>query len=364
MTPTCNRCQPANCPWRSFPTADSLLLEILSIFDLSEFIYSAQVSSAIEGRFQKDTDDFGHLFFAQQVGRQTKDCGVIMSPGHIRAHFIMAQGGTHAANFISRYRHSYARAAEQDSPFGFSFSHRLDCRVGHIGIVAGFGGIGPEVRCLVSQFRQKGFHAFLSLKSPMICYPFKFYDNCLYSEGAAALILASEEKAREITDKPVWISGIGASLDYASMGNRYMDDPRAVAEFRSSIVAADVAYKMAGVKNPRQEIHFAELHDAFTGTEIMAYEDCGFCPKGEGGRLVDEGVVWVDGELPVNPSGGLLGMGHPVGATGIMQTVEAMLQLREEAGERQVRNARRGLVQSIGAVACAWTVAIVLEREG
>jgi acetyl-CoA C-acetyltransferase len=198
----------------------------------------------------------------------------------------------------------------------------------------------------------------------MICYPFKFYDNCLYSEGAAALILASEEKAREITDKPVWISGIGASLDYACMGNRYMDDPRAVAEFRSSIVAADVAYKMAGVKNPRQEIHFAELHDAFTGTEIMAYEDCGFCTKGEGGRLVDEGVVWLDGELPVNPSGGLLGMGHPVGATGIMQTVEAMLQLREEAGDGQVRNARRGLVQSIGVVACAWTVAIVLEREG
>jgi acetyl-CoA acetyltransferase len=200
------------------------------------------------------------------------------------------------------------------------------------------------------------------MKSPMICYPFKFYDNCLYSEGAAALILASEDKAKEITDRPVWITGIGASLDYASMGNRYMDDPKAIAEFRSSIVAADVAYKMAGVKNPPKEIDFAELHDAFTGTEIMAYEDCGFCSKGEGGRLVDEGVVWLGGELPVNPSGGLLGMGHPVGATGIMQTVEAMLQLREEAGERQVKNARRGLVQSIGAVGCAWTVAIVMER--
>jgi len=202
------------------------------------------------------------------------------------------------------------------------------------------------------------------LKSRMICYPFKFYDNCLYSEGAAALILASEEKARELTDTPVWITGVGASLDYAQMGNRYLEDPESgILEFRSSIVAANKAYEMAGIKRPDREIDFAELHDAFTGTEILAYEDCGFCEKGRGGRLLDEGAVMRGGRLPVNPSGGLIGMGHPVGATGIMQTVEAFLQCRGQAGGRQVRNARRGLVQSIGAVGCAWTVALILERD-
>lgn len=201
------------------------------------------------------------------------------------------------------------------------------------------------------------------LNSRMICYPFKFYDNCLYSEGAASLVLASEDLARELADDPVWISGVGASLDYASMGNRYIDDPEnGIAEFRSSIVAADEAYRMAGVTDPRAEIDFAELHDAFTGTEILAYEDCGFCEKGGGGRMVDEGAVMMGGDLPVNPSGGLIGMGHPVGATGIMQTVEAFLQCRGEAGARQVRDARRGLVQSIGAVGCAWTVVLILER--
>lgn len=199
--------------------------------------------------------------------------------------------------------------------------------------------------------------------SRMICYPFKFYDNCLYSEGAAALVLASEDVAKAFTDNPVWISGVGASLDYASMGNRYIDDPaNGISEFRSSIVAARAACQMAGIRDPRREIDFAELHDAFTGTEILAYEDCGFCQKGEGGRMVDEGTVMLDGDLPVNPSGGLIGMGHPVGATGIMQTVEAFLQCRGEAGDRQVKNARRGLVQSIGAVGCAWTVVLILER--
>jgi len=202
------------------------------------------------------------------------------------------------------------------------------------------------------------------LNSRMICYPFKFFDNCLYSEGAAALVLASEDAAMNITDAPVWISGVGASLDYASMGNRYIDDPEhGIAEFRSSIVAANVAYKMAGIRDPRQEIDFAELHDAFTGTEILAYEDCGFCEKGMGGRLVDDGVTMMGGDLPVNPSGGLIGMGHPVGATGIMQTVEAFLQCRGEAGARQVKGARRGLVQSIGAVGCAWSVVLILESE-
>jgi acetyl-CoA C-acetyltransferase len=197
------------------------------------------------------------------------------------------------------------------------------------------------------------------LKSRKIVEPFKFYDNCLYTEGSSAVILASEKVARQITKKPVWITGVGASTDYVMPGNR----PN-IYTFESSRVAAKKAYQMAGIRNPLKDLDLAELHDAFTGTEIMAYEDCFFCEEGQGGRLIDDGAVMPDGELPVNLSGGLIGCGHAVGATGIMQTYEVALHLRGQAGERQMKNARRGLVQSIGGTLCTWTVCLVLEREG
>ena len=195
------------------------------------------------------------------------------------------------------------------------------------------------------------------MNSRRIVGPFKFYDNCLYTEGAAAVILASEEVARKLTDKPVWITGLEASVDWVMPGNR-----KNIYTFESSRVAAKKAYQMAGITNPLKEIDLAELHDAFTATEIMAYEDCFFCEEGQGGSLIDNGTVMPDGELPVNLSGGLIGCGHAVGATGIMQTNEAVLQLRGDAGERQIDKARRALIQSIGGTLCTWSVCWVLER--
>ncbi len=196
------------------------------------------------------------------------------------------------------------------------------------------------------------------MKSPMIAYPFKRYDNCLYSEGSAVLILASEEVARTLKKPPVWIKGIGAALDWAVIGNR-----QDLYSFESSRIAAKKAYTMAGIHDPVEEIDLAELHDAFTGTELIAYEDCFFCKEGAGGRLIDEGVVMRDGKLPVNVSGGLIGCGHAVGATGIMQANEIVTHLRDEAGRRQIKNAKTGLVQSIGGPGAAWTVCLVLERD-
>jgi acetyl-CoA C-acetyltransferase len=195
------------------------------------------------------------------------------------------------------------------------------------------------------------------LHSKMITYPFKFYDNCLYSEGASAIILASEERAKSLSDNPAWITGVGLSLDKAFAGER--DD---ITVFTSSLYAGNDAYKMAGIKHPTQELDFAELHDAFTGAEILSYEAFNFSKPGQGGRLIEDGVVEMTGSLPVNPSGGLIGCGHAVGATGVMQTGEAALQVRERAGKRQVRNARKGLVQSIGGPATAWTAAVIVER--
>ncbi|MEW5945752.1 MAG: thiolase family protein [bacterium] len=199
------------------------------------------------------------------------------------------------------------------------------------------------------------------MNSRMICYPFKFYDNCLYTEGAAALILASEDRAREITDKPVFITGVGSATDMGFPGFKTGRKSN-IWEFGSTRVAGERAYRMAGIKNPRKELDVVEIHDAFTAAELLSYEAFGFCEPGGGGRLIEEGVTWMDGELPVCPSGGLIGCGHAVGATGVMQTGEAVLQLRGEADRRQVKNARKALVQSIGGVACAYTVAMVLER--
>ncbi len=196
------------------------------------------------------------------------------------------------------------------------------------------------------------------LKSRMICYPFKFYDNCLYSEGASALILGSEEVARRQKRPCAWITGVGSSTDMALAGNR-----TDLTVFTSSVEAGRQAYRMAQVKNPSKELDFAELHDAFTSAEILSYEAFGLCGPGEGGLLVDEGVTEMGGPLPVNPSGGLIGCGHAVGATGVMQVGEAALQVTGRAGPRQVPNARRGLVQSIGGPATAWTFAFVVAGE-
>lgn len=194
------------------------------------------------------------------------------------------------------------------------------------------------------------------LNSKKICHPFKFYDNCLYSEGASALILVSEKIAKKAKRPVAWITGLGASTDMAFTGNR-----PDYTEFGSSIAAGKAAYRMAKIKNPRKELDFAELHDAFTSAEILSYEAFGFCKPGEGGRLIDDGITEMEGDLPVNPSGGLIGCGHAVGATGVMQVGEAALQVTRRAGKRQVKGAKRGLVQGIGGPATSWTFAFIIE---
>jgi acetyl-CoA acetyltransferase len=196
------------------------------------------------------------------------------------------------------------------------------------------------------------------LGSRMICYPFKFYDNCLYSEGAAAIVLVSPRVAESFGDRVTWITGFGGATDTGLAGSR----PR-IDDFPSTKVATRRSYELAGITDPVKEFDLAELHDAFTGTELMSYEDCGLCEEGGAGRLIDEGVVEPDGELPVNVSGGLIGCGHAVGATALMQMGEVVHQLRGEAGPRQLEHARRGLIQSIGGPGCAWTYSFVLEAS-
>jgi acetyl-CoA C-acetyltransferase len=144
-----------------------------------------------------------------------------------------------------------------------------------------------------------------------------------------------------MTGRPVRVLGFGQASDSLSLFRR--DDMTSLASARK---AANHAYKMAGVKP--SDVSFAEVHDCFTIAEIVATEDLGFFRPGESGPCALEGQTALDGRIPVNPSGGLKGKGHPVGATGVSQIVESVFQLRGTAGERQVRNAEVGLTHNVG----------------
>lgn len=200
------------------------------------------------------------------------------------------------------------------------------------------------------------------LNSRIICYPFKMLDCCLYSEASAALILASEEKVKELgVENPIWITGVGAANTDCFIGNR-----ESIGRLYSNINAAKVAYKMAGLDYDKikDQIDVAELHDAFSGQEVISYEELGFVPFGEGGRWIEEGGPMIDGELPCCPCGGLIGCGHAVGATGIMSTGEAALQLRGDAGKHQVTIEKgRGIAHSIGGPGAAYAAIIVMANE-
>jgi acetyl-CoA C-acetyltransferase len=221
------------------------------------------------------------------------------------------------------------------------------------------------------------------LRSEYIAWPLKRHDICVMSDGAAVAILASEEAAKRICDNPIRITGIGAGSDCM----RFADRPHGkvplmphekesdyeglrypgVHSFRAGRNAALAAYQMAGIRQPLEDLDLVELHDAYTSSELQTYEDLGLCRYGEGGRFIEEGHSTLEGKLPVNPSGGLLACGHPVGATGLMQAVTMFWQLQHTVDKHfgndrlQVEDARRGLIHSHAGTGTYVTVS-VLER--
>jgi len=180
------------------------------------------------------------------------------------------------------------------------------------------------------------------LASPVIASPLKLLDCSPLSDGAAAVVLASEEKVRELKiDTPVWIRASAQASDTLALHDR-----KDLTTLLATRVAAEQAYKQAKVEP--KDIDVAEVHDCFTIAEILAIEDLGFFKKGEGGKAVEEGQTARNAKISVNTSGGLKACGHPVGATGVKQIVELTLQLRGDAGERQVTRAELGLAHNVG----------------
>jgi acetyl-CoA C-acetyltransferase len=222
-------------------------------------------------------------------------------------------------------------------------------------------------------------------KAEMVAWPLTRLDICVMSDGAAAVLFASEEGLKKLEKatgnslKPTKVIGVGGGMDAMRMADRPHDKvpllphekPEdykdlkypGVHSFRSGRIASKTAYEMAGITNPIEELDFIELHDAYTSSEIQTYEDMGLCKYGEGGKFVESGAPFMpnldygykfpeQGKIPVNPSGGLIACGHPVGATGLMQAVFAHWQLQETIkdhfgdGTLQIKNARRGAIHS------------------
>jgi acetyl-CoA C-acetyltransferase len=189
------------------------------------------------------------------------------------------------------------------------------------------------------------------MKSPVVASPLKLYDCCPFSDGASAVILCNEEFAKKSRKPYVEVIGSGRGASPAAVQAR--ED---ITTIPSTISAAKQAYKMAGI-TPK-DIDFAEVHDCFTIAEIIDIEDLGFFPKGTAAHAVREGATKINGEIPINPSGGLKSKGHPIGATGVGQVVEVFEQFTGKAGERTVKNAETALTHNFGATGASAAVHI------
>lgn len=194
------------------------------------------------------------------------------------------------------------------------------------------------------------------LNAPMVVDPFGLYDCTPQSDGAAAVILVAEDIADKYTDQPVWVRGVGLGVDRVM--HQHKPD---MTSFPATVKAAKAAYAMAGI-GPI-EIDVAEVHDCFTGVELINYEDLGFCEKFGAAKMIENRETYVGGRIPVNPSGGLKAKGHPPGATGVAQCVEIFEQMRGES-TNQVDGARIGLTHNIGGPTAVSAITILSSAKG
>jgi acetyl-CoA C-acetyltransferase len=213
-----------------------------------------------------------------------------------------------------------------------------------------YGAMNP-----LAQF-QKEITLEKAMGSQVVAWPLKLYDACPLTDGSAAVVLASEDTAKKLTDTPIWIKGVGFSSDTANLSRRsdYVG-------LNAVVEAAGRAYSMAKVSP--EDIDIATAHDCFTIAELMAYEYLGFCKKGEAAKMIREGQTEIGGKIPVNLDGGLKAKGHPIGATGVSMAVEITKQLRGEAGKRQapIKNGI-GLIHNVGGTGHYAYVTILSRR--
>jgi len=194
------------------------------------------------------------------------------------------------------------------------------------------------------------------LESPILAYPVRRLEMCPQSDGACAIIFASEEIAKKSCARPAWVRAAVTRHDHIYLG----EVKNRLTTMRSLREAAKVAYEIVGIREPLKEFDVAEIYDPLTYAEIAWYEALGFCKDGEGGKLIDNGVTHMDGELPVNPSGGVIST-NPVGASGTIRVAEGALQIHGMGGKRQIPDVNLALVTGYG-VYC-WSDVLVLSSK-
>ncbi|PIU22744.1 MAG: acetyl-CoA acetyltransferase [Chloroflexi bacterium CG08_land_8_20_14_0_20_45_12] len=185
------------------------------------------------------------------------------------------------------------------------------------------------------------------INAPMIAWPLGLFDCCGNSDGAAAAIITRAELAKNFRHDYVLIKGLGMSVG-AKQGE--LQDDYDFVHFEETVTAGQAAYQEAGITNPRDKLDLAIVHDCFTITELIIYEDLGFSPRGKGKEDVDSGFFSLDGGLPVNTDGGLKCFGHPIAASGLRMVYEVYKQLQGKAGARQLKDPKIGLTHNLGGV--------------
>ncbi len=194
------------------------------------------------------------------------------------------------------------------------------------------------------------------VNSRVLAEPVRLLDMCPQSDGACVSIFAAEGIAEKMTPHPAWVAATATAHDQQFMG----DSPARLADMRSLQTASEVVYDKVGITDPRRDLDVAELYEPATYAELAMYENVRLCEKGDGGHLMDSGATLIDGDIPVNPSGGVLAT-NPVGATAMIRVAEAAVQVMGEAGDYQIPDAKTALATGYGGN--AWTEAVILKRE-
>jgi acetyl-CoA C-acetyltransferase len=193
------------------------------------------------------------------------------------------------------------------------------------------------------------------LASQLVSHPLKRLEISSHADGAIVMVLASGDVAEQLSYLPIWIRGVGWCNETPSLETRDWEGATYARK------AAEMAYRISGIRSPRLEIDFAEVDDTFAYKELQHMEALGLCRDGEAGLLVEEGATELDGDLPINPSGGSLGVGHLLDASGLARVLEVVLQLRGEAGERQLEDAETGLAFGWRSIPTTSGAAVVLS---
>lgn len=199
------------------------------------------------------------------------------------------------------------------------------------------------------------------MNSPMVADPLTVMDSCPTTDGAACVIMVRAEDIDLKKHNPIYIKGIGLSIS-TGWDLPFFDPNHDFLSFEATRNAAKIAYKQAGITKPIDELDIIEVHDCFSIVELLTYEDLGLCKKGEAKNMIRGNTTKLGGQIPVNVSGGLLSCGHPVGATGVRMVTEVVNHLRNNAGQRQVENAKRGLTHNIGGPGAIASV-IILSND-